>query len=174
MQQNIEFERCIDFLVRMIDKYGEEVLRELEEKKQNKEEKTAQNTSFHSICKTVEVSFSQVRLAILHRKQSLSFFRLTRNHFMPRIDSYKQNTYERISYFYSQYKRFQSLLPMHQVTNIYVLSSQISPAFFYYDSVFSFIYKEMRNTSGYSEMVPLFVMRFFVQPALRFLLRSGL
>jgi len=39
MQQNIEFERCIDFLVRMIDKYGEEVLRELEE--QNKEEKEA-------------------------------------------------------------------------------------------------------------------------------------
>ena len=38
MQQNIEFERCIDFLVRMIDKYGEEVLRELEEEKQNKEE----------------------------------------------------------------------------------------------------------------------------------------
>ena len=38
MQQNIEFERCIDFLVRMIDKYGAEVLRELEEKK-NKEEK---------------------------------------------------------------------------------------------------------------------------------------
>ena len=30
MQQNIEFERCIDFLVRMIDKYGDEVLRELE------------------------------------------------------------------------------------------------------------------------------------------------
>ena len=27
MQQNIEFERCIDFLVRMIDKYGNEVLR---------------------------------------------------------------------------------------------------------------------------------------------------
>ena len=64
MQQNIEFERCIDFLVRMIDKYGEEVLRELEEEKQNKEEKTAQNTSFHSICKTVEVSFSQVRLRV--------------------------------------------------------------------------------------------------------------
>ena len=35
MQQNIEFERCIDFLVRMIDKYGAEVLRELEEEKQN-------------------------------------------------------------------------------------------------------------------------------------------
>ena len=41
MQQNFEFERCIDFLVRMIDKYGEEVLRELEEAKQNKEEKEA-------------------------------------------------------------------------------------------------------------------------------------
>ena len=35
------FERCIDFLVRMIDKYGAEVLRELEEEKQNKEEKEA-------------------------------------------------------------------------------------------------------------------------------------
>ena len=35
MQQNIELERCIDFLVRMIDKYGDEVLRELEEEKQN-------------------------------------------------------------------------------------------------------------------------------------------
>lgn len=28
MQQNIEFERCIDFLVQMIDKYGNEVLRD--------------------------------------------------------------------------------------------------------------------------------------------------
>ena len=35
MQQNIEFERCIDFLVRMIDKYGAEVLRELEEEKRS-------------------------------------------------------------------------------------------------------------------------------------------
>ena len=39
MQQNIEFERCIDFLVRMIDKYGAEILRESKEEKQNKEEK---------------------------------------------------------------------------------------------------------------------------------------
>ena len=39
MQQNIEFERCIDFMVRMIDKYGDEVLWELEEEKQNKKEK---------------------------------------------------------------------------------------------------------------------------------------
>ena len=41
MQQNIEFERCIDFLVLIIDKYGEEIFRELEEEKQNKEEKEA-------------------------------------------------------------------------------------------------------------------------------------
>ncbi len=27
----LNFERCIDFLVRMIDRYGDEVLRELEE-----------------------------------------------------------------------------------------------------------------------------------------------
>ena len=40
-KSSLEFERCIDFLVRMIDKYGEEVLRELEEEKQNKEEKEA-------------------------------------------------------------------------------------------------------------------------------------
>lgn len=34
----IEFERCIDFPVQMIDKYGDEFLRELEEDKQiNKE-----------------------------------------------------------------------------------------------------------------------------------------
>ena len=39
MKQNIEFERCIDFLVRMIDKYGEELLRELEEDKKNKKKK---------------------------------------------------------------------------------------------------------------------------------------
>ena len=41
MKQNIEFERCIDFLGRRIDKYGAEVLQELEEEKQNKEEKEA-------------------------------------------------------------------------------------------------------------------------------------
>lgn len=38
MKQDIEFERCIEFLVKMIDKYGDEFLRELEEDKQiNKE-----------------------------------------------------------------------------------------------------------------------------------------
>ena len=43
MKQNIEFERCIDFLVRMIDKYGEE-LRELEEDKENNgQEKKEEN-----------------------------------------------------------------------------------------------------------------------------------
>ena len=35
MQQNIEFERYIDFLARMIDKYGEEIFRELEEENLN-------------------------------------------------------------------------------------------------------------------------------------------
>ena len=44
MKQNIEFERCIDFLVRMIDKYGEELLRELEEDKENNgQEKKEEN-----------------------------------------------------------------------------------------------------------------------------------
>ena len=44
MQQNIEFERCIDFLVRMIDKYGDEVLRELEEEKQPANKKSRLNS----------------------------------------------------------------------------------------------------------------------------------
>ena len=44
MKQNIEFERCIDFLVRMIDKYGEELLRELDEDKENNgQEKKQEN-----------------------------------------------------------------------------------------------------------------------------------
>ena len=44
MKQNVEFERCIDFLVRMLDKYGEELLRELEEeKKNNVQEKTGED-----------------------------------------------------------------------------------------------------------------------------------
>lgn len=44
MKQNVEFERCIDFLVRMLDKYGEELLQELEEeKKNNGQEKTEEN-----------------------------------------------------------------------------------------------------------------------------------
>ena len=53
MQQNIEFERCIDFLVRMIDKYGEEVLRELEEEKKNKEEKKRQFPEIQNVNQTV-------------------------------------------------------------------------------------------------------------------------
>ena len=44
VKQNVEFERWIDFLVRMLDKYGEELLRELEEeKKNNGQEKTEEN-----------------------------------------------------------------------------------------------------------------------------------
>ena len=50
MQQNIEFERCIDFLVRMIDKYGAEVLRELEE------EKEAQFPEIQNVNQTVAFS----------------------------------------------------------------------------------------------------------------------
>ena len=63
MQQNIEFERCIDFLVRMIDKYGEEVLRELEEEKQNKEEKEAavsRNTKCKSDCRFFHAFLNQI------------------------------------------------------------------------------------------------------------------
>ena len=40
MQQNIEFERCIDFLVRMIDKYGNEVLRD-----------TSRDISRYAVCR---------------------------------------------------------------------------------------------------------------------------
>ena len=63
MQQNIEFERYIDFLARMIDKYGEEVLRELEEEKQNKEEKEAAvswNTKCKSDCRFFHVFLNQI------------------------------------------------------------------------------------------------------------------
>ena len=56
MQQNIEFEWCIDFLVRMIDKYGAEVLRELEEEKQNKEEKERQFPEIQNVNQTVAFS----------------------------------------------------------------------------------------------------------------------
>lgn len=49
MQQNIEFERCIDFLVRMIDKYGEEVLRELKEEQQNKEVHNLEKSSIEYV-----------------------------------------------------------------------------------------------------------------------------
>lgn len=43
MKQNIEFERCIDFLVRMLDKYGEELLLELEEDKENNGQEKEEN-----------------------------------------------------------------------------------------------------------------------------------
>ena len=53
MQQTIEFERCIDFLVRMIDKYGEEVLRELEEKKRIRKKKKRQFPEIQNVNQTV-------------------------------------------------------------------------------------------------------------------------
>ena len=40
-QARLNMEKCAEFLARMIQKYGEEVLRELEKEKQNKEEKEA-------------------------------------------------------------------------------------------------------------------------------------
>ena len=53
MQQNIEFERCIDFLVRMIDKYGEEVLRELEEENRIRKKKKRQFPEIQNVNQTV-------------------------------------------------------------------------------------------------------------------------
>ena len=53
MQQNIEFERCIDFLVRMIDKYSEEVLRELEEKNRIRKKKKRQFPEIQNVNQTV-------------------------------------------------------------------------------------------------------------------------
>lgn len=56
MQQNIEFERCIDFLVRMIDKYGEEVLRELEEENRIRKKKKRQFPEIQNVNQTVAFS----------------------------------------------------------------------------------------------------------------------
>ena len=53
MKQNIEIERCIDFLVRMIDKYGAEVLRELEEKNRIKKKKKRQFPEIQNVNQTV-------------------------------------------------------------------------------------------------------------------------
>ena len=53
MQQNIEFERCIDFLVRTIDKYGEEVLRELEEENRIRKKKKRQFSEIQNVNRTV-------------------------------------------------------------------------------------------------------------------------
>ena len=54
MQQNIGFERCIDFLVRMIDKYGAEVLRELEEENTRiKKKKKRQFPEIQNVNQTV-------------------------------------------------------------------------------------------------------------------------
>ena len=78
MQQNIEFERCIDFLVRMIDKYGEEVLRELEEEKQNKEEKKRQFPKIQNVNQTVaflrnySVALSFTSASIICSSRSIS------------------------------------------------------------------------------------------------------
>jgi len=38
MEQNIAFERCVDFLARMIEKYGDELLKEIQDIEEAKEE----------------------------------------------------------------------------------------------------------------------------------------
>lgn len=38
MEQNIAFERCVDFLARMIEKYGDELLNEIQDIEEMKEE----------------------------------------------------------------------------------------------------------------------------------------
>ena len=41
MEQNLAFERCVDYLARMIEKYGDELLKEIqdiEEAKENQKE----------------------------------------------------------------------------------------------------------------------------------------
>jgi len=40
MEQNIHFERCVDFLARMIEKYGDELLLEENEKEKQPESKS--------------------------------------------------------------------------------------------------------------------------------------
>lgn len=37
MEQNIAFERCVDFLARMIEKYGDELLQEIQDIEETKE-----------------------------------------------------------------------------------------------------------------------------------------
>lgn len=41
MEQNIAFERCIDFLTRMIEKYGDELLREIQDIEETNEKQKA-------------------------------------------------------------------------------------------------------------------------------------
>lgn len=39
MEQNIAFERCVDFLARMIEKYGDELLAEIQKSEEDQEQK---------------------------------------------------------------------------------------------------------------------------------------
>lgn len=39
MEQNIAFERCVDFLARMIEKYGDELLAEIQKSEEGQEQK---------------------------------------------------------------------------------------------------------------------------------------
>ena len=53
MQQNIEFERCIDFLVRMIDKYGAEVSGSWRKKNRISKKKKRQFSEIQNVNHTV-------------------------------------------------------------------------------------------------------------------------
>ena len=53
MQQNIEFERCIDFLVRMIDKYGAEVSGSWRKKNRIRKKKKRQFPEIQNVNQTV-------------------------------------------------------------------------------------------------------------------------
>ena len=44
MEQNIAFERCVDFLARMIEKYGQELLDEISSDKNNENESQIEYT----------------------------------------------------------------------------------------------------------------------------------
>lgn len=39
LEQEVQFERCMEFLVRMIEKYGDEIFEDLEESDKNVSEK---------------------------------------------------------------------------------------------------------------------------------------
>lgn len=51
MEQNIAFNRCMDFLARMIEKYGQELLDEISSDKNNENESQIEYTEVQKECK---------------------------------------------------------------------------------------------------------------------------
>ena len=60
MEQNVYFERCIDFLSRMIEKYGDELLRE-EMAEKDKQEKSLPGKTSEDVA--YKESFNQQEMA---------------------------------------------------------------------------------------------------------------